>query len=54
LNLAQFHAALTYHYDNPEEIDASLAEHEALDERYERAWGPKTSHPLSRFGVLDV
>jgi hypothetical protein len=27
--LAQVHAALTYHYDNPEEIDAYLAEDEA-------------------------
>ena len=26
LNLAQVHAALTYYYDNPEEIDAYIAE----------------------------
>jgi len=36
LNLAQVHAALTYYYDNPEEIDAYIAEDEAWDERYER------------------
>ena len=36
LNLAQIHAALTYYYDNPEEVDAYIAEDEAWDERYER------------------
>jgi uncharacterized protein (DUF433 family) len=36
LSLAQVHAALTYYFDNPEEIDAYLAEDEAWDERYER------------------
>ena len=36
LNLAQVHAALTYYYDHPEEIDAYIAEDEAWDERYER------------------
>jgi hypothetical protein len=36
VNFAQIHAALTYYYDNPEEIDAYLAEDEAWDERYER------------------
>ena len=36
LNLSQVHAALAYYYDNPEEIDAYIAEDEAWDERYER------------------
>jgi uncharacterized protein (DUF433 family) len=36
LNLAQVHAALTYYHDNPEEIDAYIAEDEASDEKYER------------------
>ncbi len=36
LNPAQIHAALTYYYDNPEEIDAYFAEDEAWDEKYER------------------
>lgn len=36
LNLAQVHAALTYYHDNPEEIDAYIAEDEASDERFER------------------
>ena len=36
LNLAQVHAALTYYYDHPEEIDAYIVEDEAWDERYER------------------
>jgi len=36
LNLAQVHAALTYYRDNPEEIDAYIAEDKAWDERYER------------------
>ncbi|GEM_PF-770664 len=35
LDLAQIHAALTYYYDHPEEIDAYTAEDEAWDERYE-------------------
>lgn len=36
LNLAQVHAALTYYYDHPKEIDAFIAEDEAWDERHER------------------
>jgi hypothetical protein len=36
LTLAQVHAALTYYYDNLEQIDAYIAEDEAWDERYER------------------
>jgi uncharacterized protein (DUF433 family) len=36
LNLAQVHAALTYYYDHPAEIDAELADEEGWDERYER------------------
>lgn len=36
LNLAQVHAALTYYNDNPEEIDAYIAEDEASDETHER------------------
>ncbi len=35
LDLAQVHAALTYYYDHPKEIDAYIAEDEAWDERYE-------------------
>ena len=51
LNLAQVHAALTYYYDNPEEIDAYIAEDEAWDERYERdkaAFLSKRRAPTSR------
>jgi uncharacterized protein (DUF433 family) len=36
LTPAQVHAALTYYYDNQEEIDAYIAEDEAWDERFER------------------
>jgi uncharacterized protein (DUF433 family) len=36
LNLAQVHAALTYYHDNPEEMDAYIAEDEASDEKFER------------------
>ena len=36
LDLAQVHAALAYYRDNPEEIDAYIAEDEASDEKYER------------------
>jgi uncharacterized protein (DUF433 family) len=36
LNLAQVHAALTYYYDHPAEIEAELADEEGWDERYER------------------
>ncbi len=36
MNLAQVHAALTYYYDHPKEIDAYIAEDEAWDERHER------------------
>jgi uncharacterized protein (DUF433 family) len=32
LNLAQVHAALSYYYENPAEIEASLAEDEAWAE----------------------
>jgi len=36
LNLAQIYAALSYYYENPEEIEALIAEDEKWDERYER------------------
>ena len=36
LNLAQIHAALSYYYENPEEIDAQLKADEEWDERFER------------------
>jgi uncharacterized protein (DUF433 family) len=36
LNLEQVYAALTYYHDNPEEIDAYIAEDEVWDEKYER------------------
>lgn len=36
LNLAQIYAALSYYYENREEIEALIAEDEKWDERYER------------------
>jgi uncharacterized protein (DUF433 family) len=36
LNLAQVHAALTYYYDHPAEIEAELAEDEGWEEEHER------------------
>ncbi len=36
LNLAQIHAALSYCYENPEEIDAQLKADREWDERFER------------------
>ena len=36
LNLAQVYAALSYYYENPEEIEAFIAEDEKWDERHER------------------
>jgi uncharacterized protein (DUF433 family) len=36
LSLAQVHAALTYYYDNPEEIEESYRESERWQAEYER------------------
>jgi len=36
LNLAQIRAALSYCYENPEEIDAQLKADREWDERFER------------------
>jgi uncharacterized protein (DUF433 family) len=36
LTLAQVHAALTYYYDHPEEIEASFAREDELEARIER------------------
>ena len=36
LNLAQIHAALSYYYENPEEIDAQLKADREWDARFER------------------
>lgn len=36
LNLAQIHAALSYYYENPEEIGAQLKADREWDERFER------------------
>ena len=36
LNLAQIHAALSYYYENSEEIDAQLKADREWDERFER------------------
>ena len=36
LSLAQVHAALAYHYDHVDEIDAELVAEEGWDERHER------------------
>ena len=36
LNLAQIHAALSYGYENPEEIDAQLKADREWDERFKR------------------
>lgn len=35
LNLAQIHAALSYYYENPEEIEAQLKADREWDERFE-------------------
>lgn len=35
LSLAQVHAALTYYYDHPDEIEDTLKTEEGWDERYE-------------------
>jgi uncharacterized protein (DUF433 family) len=35
LTLAQIHAALTYYYDHPEEIEAEFAAEEGWEERHE-------------------
>jgi uncharacterized protein (DUF433 family) len=37
LNLARVHAALSYYYEHPDEIDASFAEGRAWDAEHERA-----------------
>jgi len=37
LTLAQVHAALSYYYDHPDEIEASIAADEGWRERHERA-----------------
>jgi len=39
LNLAQVYSALSYYYENPEEIEAFIAEDEKWDERHEREKG---------------
>jgi uncharacterized protein (DUF433 family) len=36
LSLAQVHAALTYYYDHPDEIEETLKAEEGWDDRYER------------------
>lgn len=36
LHLAQIYAALSYYYENPEEIDAQLKADELRDERFEQ------------------
>ena len=36
LNLAQVHAALSYYYENRDEIDAELAEDDGWEEEHER------------------
>lgn len=36
LSLAQVHAALTYYYDHPDEIEETLKAEEGWDERHER------------------
>jgi uncharacterized protein (DUF433 family) len=36
LNLAQVHAALSYYYENRNEIDAELAEDDGWEEEHER------------------
>ena len=36
LNLAQIHAAISYYYENKEEIEAELAEDEGWEEDHER------------------
>ena len=36
LSLAQVHAALTYYYDHPDEIEETLKAEERWEERYER------------------
>jgi uncharacterized protein (DUF433 family) len=37
LNLAQIHAALSYYYEHPEEIEASFAEDRGWEAEHERA-----------------
>jgi uncharacterized protein (DUF433 family) len=37
LNLAQIHAALSYYYENPQEIEDALKEDRAVAERMENA-----------------
>ncbi len=37
LNLAQIHAALSYYYEHPEEIEASFEEDRAWEAEHERA-----------------
>ena len=36
LNLAQIHAAISYYYDNPDEIEATFAEDDAAEAEHER------------------
>lgn len=36
LNLGQVHAALSYYYDHPEEIEASMSEDDRAEEEFER------------------
>jgi uncharacterized protein (DUF433 family) len=36
LNLAQVHAAISYYYENPEELEADLAEDDDAEDEHER------------------
>ena len=36
LNLAQVHAAISYYYENPEELEADLAEVDHAEDEHER------------------
>ena len=36
LNLAQVHAAISYYYENPEELEADLAEDDGAEGEHER------------------
>lgn len=44
LSLAQVHAALTYFYDHPEEIEATLVADETAEADFERAKAQILSH----------
>ena len=47
LNLAQIHAALSYYYETPEEIDAQLKADEEWDERFEHEKAEFLKHRAS-------